>query len=111
MRKFIVSAVLFILPAMFCFAANTDQPQKSVSSQIRVIIPPFAIIHLGNNVTKAVPLNAVSDQMKQSGNDRSSFEVQTSIESNKAILTSSESKTEKTASEVQITTTYTSTQL
>ena len=108
MKKLIASAVLFILPAMFCFAANTDKPQKSVTSTIRVIIPPFAIIHLGNNVTKAVPLNAV----KQSGSFKTSSESATSsVESNKEILTSSESKTEKTATEIQITTTYTSTQL
>ena len=110
MKKLIASAVLILLPLMFCFAANPDKPTRSVTSRIRVIIPPFAVIHLGNNIFKAVPLSEVAKEGTSGlqGVDETQSAV---VESNKTILTISESKTEKTSSSIEVTTTHTSTEL
>lgn len=112
MKKLAGFTVLLMFPALFAFAGFPDGPRKSVTSQIRVIIPPFALIRLADNTLKAIPLNAFHDYLKQSNVSRvftDQAEYSANIESNQNIITGIESKRERTPSSLQITTTYTST--
>jgi hypothetical protein len=115
MKKLVVTAILLIFPFLTLFAMEADGPgTKSVNTQIRVIIPPFAVIQLADNTLKAIPLDEVSKHLKHFQDSKSTTDqtdpVSATVESNQEIITATESKTERTPTSLQITTTYTSTQ-
>ena len=113
-KLIVIITILLVLPSSFCFAQNPDLPVKSATSQIRVIIPPFAVIRLSDNTLKAVPLNEVSKHLKQSTDSKVIADQNDQpagiVESNQEFITGTESKTEKTPTSLQITNIYTSTQ-